>query len=157
MADLTDVVDIITHNAQSKDDPGAINWTTMALTLGFFPAFIAFQQALIEEINFNLPDPESGVVWIHGLGNSTTIQCYAPVTTSQRVLWAWLLFLFLLAAGVIWALIVLWFHAHYYSWHKHAKRRDAHLTRGEKIQRLRLEMEADKRKAKKESARLIVS
>lgn len=142
-------VDVLASESREKEDPNPVNWTTMLLTLGFFPAFVAFQQALFESINNNLPDPSSGVVLIHFSGNDTTVQCSAPTSSNERVLWAWLLFIFLLFIGVIWALIVLWFHSHYYEWHKYAKHRDAHMTRAERIHRLRMEMEADKRQAKK--------
>lgn len=116
-----------------EEVPSAINWTTMFLTLFFFPAFVAFQNAIQESINYNLPQPNSGIVWFNGLGNSTLVQCYAPVTTGQRVAWAWGSFVILLAFGFLMAFVILWVHVHYYGWHKYARQQDANLSRGERL------------------------
>lgn len=124
---------------KKPDDGGsAINWTTMFLTLGFFPAFVSFQQAITESINYSLPQPSSGITWINGLGNSTAIQCYAPISTTERVGWAWGIFALLIAFGFLWALMVLWIHAHVYEWHKYSRRRD--LPRVERLNALKQQL-----------------
>jgi hypothetical protein len=141
---------------ETKEQPSVINWTTMALTLFFFPAFVAFQNAIQETIDYNLPQPNSGIVWFNSLGqNSTLVQCYAPVTTGARVAWAWGSFVILLGFGFLAAFVILWIHAHYYQWHKFARREDAHMTRAERIHRLRQRLETFKKGS--EQAKLLES
>ena len=126
--------EVIPKKQEDFANDSVINWTTMFLTLFFFPAFVAFQGAIQETINYNLPQPNSGIVWFNTGGhNNTLVQCYAPVSTGSRVAWAWGSFVLLLGFGLFMALIILWIHAHYYGWHKFALSLDARLTRGERL------------------------
>lgn len=145
--------DVVAFLDPKKPDgeSSAINWTTMALTLGFFPAFVSFQQAITESINYSLPQPSSGITWINSLGNSTAVQCYAPISTTERVGWAWGIFALLIAFGFVWALMVLWIHAHVYEWHKYARRADAQLSRGERLYILKQELALKKAKEKQKA------
>lgn len=141
----------ITQDLVSKeaDGPSAINWTTVSLTVGFFPAFVAFQQAITESINYSLPTPNSGIVWVAGLQNSSYVQCYAPVSTPARVGWAWGVFALLMVFGFIWMTITVYIHAHYYDWRTLIRNPDDALTRGERLAKKALARQLTQQQRKK--------